>query len=122
MDFKKKTTLGRTGLKVARLGISSSFGAPAAAFEEAFEAKFPGKQPAICANYFYDATNLAILAMKNGGDTGPQINEAMAKIKDFPGVTGGISFTEIGDRVAKVRVKKVEGGKLVDTGYTDSGE
>jgi aryl-alcohol dehydrogenase-like predicted oxidoreductase len=37
MDFKKKTTLGRTGLKVARLGISSSFGAPAAAFEEAFE-------------------------------------------------------------------------------------
>jgi aryl-alcohol dehydrogenase-like predicted oxidoreductase len=37
MDFKEKTTLGRTGLKVARLGISSSFGAPAVAFEEAFE-------------------------------------------------------------------------------------
>ena len=37
MDFKKKTTLGRTGLQVARLGISSSFGAPAEAFEEAFE-------------------------------------------------------------------------------------
>lgn len=37
MDFKKKTTLGRTGLKVARLGISSSFGAPAEAFEQAFE-------------------------------------------------------------------------------------
>jgi aryl-alcohol dehydrogenase-like predicted oxidoreductase len=37
MDFKKKTTLGRTGLQVARLGISSSFGAPAAAFEQAFD-------------------------------------------------------------------------------------
>jgi predicted aldo/keto reductase-like oxidoreductase len=37
MDFKEKTTLGRTGLQVARLGISSSFGAPAEAFEEAFE-------------------------------------------------------------------------------------
>ena len=37
MDFKKKTTLGRTGLKVARMGIASSFGAPAVAFEEAFE-------------------------------------------------------------------------------------
>jgi len=37
MDFKEKTTLGRTGLQVARLGISSSFGAPAAAFEQAFE-------------------------------------------------------------------------------------
>jgi aryl-alcohol dehydrogenase-like predicted oxidoreductase len=29
--------LGRTGLKVGRLGISSSFGAPAAAFEAAFD-------------------------------------------------------------------------------------
>jgi len=37
MDFKTKTTLGRTGLKVARLGISSSFRAPTAAFEQAFE-------------------------------------------------------------------------------------
>lgn len=37
MDFKEKTTLGRTGLKVGRLGISSSYGAPSEAFEEAFE-------------------------------------------------------------------------------------
>jgi aryl-alcohol dehydrogenase-like predicted oxidoreductase len=37
MDFNEKTTLGRTGMKVGRLGISSSYRAPAAAFEEAFE-------------------------------------------------------------------------------------
>lgn len=37
MDFSGKVTLGRTGLKAGRLGISSSFGAPARAFEEAFE-------------------------------------------------------------------------------------
>jgi aryl-alcohol dehydrogenase-like predicted oxidoreductase len=37
MNFQEKTTLGRTGLKVGRLGISSSYGAPAEAFEEAFE-------------------------------------------------------------------------------------
>ncbi len=37
MDFKTQATLGRTGLKAGRLGISSSFGAPAEAFEEAFE-------------------------------------------------------------------------------------
>lgn len=37
MDFNSKTILGKTGLEVGRLGISSSFGAPAAAFEEAFE-------------------------------------------------------------------------------------
>jgi predicted aldo/keto reductase-like oxidoreductase len=37
MSFKEKGTLGKTGLKAGRLGISSSFGAEAAAFEEAFE-------------------------------------------------------------------------------------
>jgi predicted aldo/keto reductase-like oxidoreductase len=37
MDFRQKTILGRTGLEVGRLGISSSFGAPAEAYEEAFE-------------------------------------------------------------------------------------
>lgn len=36
-NLSQKRILGRTGLKVGRLGISSSFGASAAAFEEAFE-------------------------------------------------------------------------------------
>ncbi len=37
MDFQEQTTLGRTGLIVGRLGIASSYGAPAEAYEEAFE-------------------------------------------------------------------------------------
>lgn len=37
MDFHEKRVLGRTGLKVGRLGIASGYGAPAAAIEEAFE-------------------------------------------------------------------------------------
>jgi len=37
MTFNEPVILGRTGLHVGRLGISSSYGAPAAAFEEAFE-------------------------------------------------------------------------------------
>jgi aryl-alcohol dehydrogenase-like predicted oxidoreductase len=37
MNFQQKTTLGRTGLEVGRLGIASSYGAPAEAYEEAFE-------------------------------------------------------------------------------------
>ncbi len=35
--FEKQISLGRTNLQVGRLGISSSYGAPAEAFEEAFE-------------------------------------------------------------------------------------
>jgi aryl-alcohol dehydrogenase-like predicted oxidoreductase len=38
MDFHNQVILGRSGLKVGRLGISSSYGAPAEAFEMAFEA------------------------------------------------------------------------------------
>ena len=37
MSFSENRILGRTGLSVGRLGISSSFGAPASAYEEAFE-------------------------------------------------------------------------------------
>ncbi len=44
MDQFKTTTLGQTGLKVGRLGVSASYGAPAEAFEEAFEKG---------CNYFY---------------------------------------------------------------------
>ncbi len=37
MDFNQPTVLGRTGLRVGRLGIASGMWAPAAAIEEAFE-------------------------------------------------------------------------------------
>ena len=44
MDPFRTTSLGQTGLKVGRLGVSASYGAPAEAFEEAFEKG---------CNYFY---------------------------------------------------------------------
>ena len=36
-NFREPVVLGRTGLKVGRLGIASGYKAPAAAIEEAFE-------------------------------------------------------------------------------------
>ena len=89
-------------------------------FQAAFKAKF-GKGPAICAEYFYDATNLAIEAIKSGGETGPEIDKAMSKVKDYMGVTGSVTFTAIGDRIVPLTLKKVEKGKFVDTGYIDEG-
>ena len=44
MEAFNKRILGRTGLKVGRLGLAASYGAPAEAFEEAFEKG---------CNYFY---------------------------------------------------------------------
>lgn len=37
MNFNEPVSLGRTGYKVGRLGISSNYGTPADAMEEAFE-------------------------------------------------------------------------------------
>jgi aryl-alcohol dehydrogenase-like predicted oxidoreductase len=44
MNFTEKRTLGKTDLKVGPLGVASSYGAPASAFEEAFDRG---------CNYFY---------------------------------------------------------------------
>jgi len=44
VDFKTPRILGRTGLRVGRLGLAASFGAPAEAYEEAFDRG---------CNYFY---------------------------------------------------------------------
>jgi len=44
VDLSEARILGKTGLRVGPLGVASSFGAPAAAFEEAFERG---------CNYFY---------------------------------------------------------------------
>ena len=44
MNFKEPTILGRTGITVGRLGVAGGYGAPAAAFEAAFERG---------CNYFY---------------------------------------------------------------------
>ena len=44
MDENRFRILGRTGLKAGRLGVACSYGAPTAAFEEAFEQGV---------NYFY---------------------------------------------------------------------
>jgi len=90
-------------------------------FEAAFKAKF-GKEPAISAKHFYDAANLAIEAIKAGGETGPEIDKAMSKIKDYTGVTGSITFNNIGDRIFPTTLKKIEKGKFVETGYVDMGD
>jgi len=46
----------------------------------------------------------------------------MARTKDYMGVTGSITFTAIGDRIAPISLKKVEKGKFIETGYVDIGD
>jgi aryl-alcohol dehydrogenase-like predicted oxidoreductase len=48
MDFTERTTLGRTGLSVSRLGLAGGYGVPAAAVEQAYHE--------YGVNYFYWST------------------------------------------------------------------
>ena len=88
-----------------------------AEFEAAFKAKH-GKDPGITARYFYDATRLAIDAIKAAGTDGAAIDKWMAAVKNYPGVTYPISFTPIGDTIIPATIKKIENKKFVDTGFT----
>jgi len=90
------------------------------AFREKFEAKYPGKKPAIAAKYYYDAMGLVRQAIESGGETGPEIDQGMRKTKDFAGLTGKITFNEIGDRIFRVEIVKIEAGKPVSTGFYHS--
>lgn len=90
------------------------------AFKERYKAKFPGKEPAIAAKYYYDAMGLVSAAVKSGGETGPGIDQGLRKIKDYPGLTGNITFDEIGDRIFTAVIVKIEKGKPVETGFTNS--
>jgi branched-chain amino acid transport system substrate-binding protein len=88
-----------------------------AEFTAAFKAKY-NKDPGITASYFYDATQLAISAVKNAGPSGPAIDRWIANVKSYPGITGHITFTAIGDSIIPMTVRKIENRKFVETGFT----
>ncbi len=86
-----------------------------------FKTKF-GKDPGISSKCYYDAMQLVFFALKQGAMTGPEINKALAQVKNFPGITGSITFDKIGDRIWTITVRKIVGTGFVDTGYTDPGD
>jgi branched-chain amino acid transport system substrate-binding protein len=83
-------------------------------FSEALKRKF-GKEPNMLNAMGYDAIRLLALAIEEGGEKGEQIKEALYKIKNFPGVTGDITFDKNGDVIYRpIGVKTVKGGKFVE--------
>ncbi|MEW5692904.1 MAG: branched-chain amino acid ABC transporter substrate-binding protein [Candidatus Hydrogenedentota bacterium] len=71
--------------------------------------------PDVWAAQSYDAVYLLVEAIRNANsiDRG-LVRDSLAKIKDFPGVTGRTTFDENGDVIGKkVIIKKVEGDKFV---------
>ena len=62
-------------------------------FRAAFARAYPGKEPDAFAALGYDAARLLMAAIESAVSTEPQaVHEAIARTKDFPGVTGNITF------------------------------
>lgn len=63
----------------------------------------------------YDATNVLAASMQDNGFTGEAIKNGLYQIKDYPGVTGNITFDKNGDAINRLmRVMIVKDGKFQD--------
>lgn len=81
-------------------------------FVKVYKEKF-NSEPDMFAAQAYDATMILLTALKNtDGKGGEALQQEMAKIKDFPGITGNTSFTDVGDAIKDIIILKVEDGKF----------
>ncbi|MDD3268247.1 MAG: ABC transporter substrate-binding protein [Syntrophomonadaceae bacterium] len=83
------------------------------AFVKAYQDKYD-KVPDAFAALGYDSAKLLAQAIKDAGAADPQkVTEALAKIKDFPAITGTMSINEKHNPVKKIVVIEFKDGKLV---------
>lgn len=74
-----------------------------------------GKDANIITAMAYDAMNVIAVAIEKQGISGESIKNGLYGIKDYPGVTGDITFDRNGDVVYRpLSVRMVKGGKFVD--------
>ncbi|MDI6709957.1 MAG: ABC transporter substrate-binding protein [Bacillota bacterium] len=78
---------------------------------EKFQAKY-GSKPDSFATLAYDATKLLLKAIEDAKSTDPaKIKEAMQNIKDFPVVSGKVTFDEQGNPVKSAVILQVQKDK-----------
>lgn len=72
-------------------------------FVASFEEKF-GQEPDIFAAHGYDTMKVVAAALRGRASLPSEVPKGLREIKDFPGVTGSISFNEKGDVLKYPRV------------------
>lgn len=81
-------------------------------FVTKYQAQY-GKAPTMFAAQAYDAAGLIIQALKNGAKDRSSLRDALAAIKNYPGVTGSTSFDENRDVDKKLFKLMVKDGKYI---------
>ena len=82
-------------------------------FVDKFQKKYR-KKPGIVEAHAYDAVKVLAYAMEKGGISGIEIKNALYQIKDYPGVTGKITFDYKGDVIKPLRIKTVKNKKFIE--------
>jgi branched-chain amino acid transport system substrate-binding protein len=83
------------------------------AFVEAYQAKYEGANPDWFAANAYDVTMLAAAAAeKAGSNDRTAINDALAEIGTYQGISGPITFDENGDVIKPLSIVVVQDGAL----------
>lgn len=81
-------------------------------FVKDYKTKY-GVEPDIFAALSYDAIRILAYAIKSGGIDTEGIKSILYSIKNFPGVTGEITFDKNGDVTGTISIKTVKQGKFV---------
>lgn len=111
----KLTELGGASVEGAIFTASFYPSDPAEAvqnFVSTYKAKY-NEDPDMFSAQGYDAMKMVIEALKVGGTDREAVRNALAAVKDFPGITGKTSFKDNGDCDKEVLILKVENGAFV---------
>lgn len=99
------------GVRVIGAFHSSALYPEAKAFIDSYKTKY-GQEPDIWAAYVYDATNIMLAAIKNGGEDRKKVNDWLTTVKDFKGATGTTTFDQNGDCIKEPLKLIVKNGKF----------
>ncbi|HWC66191.1 MAG TPA: ABC transporter substrate-binding protein [Thermoanaerobaculia bacterium] len=113
-DSPRLTEIGGAALDGAYFGNHYSPQDPDPAvrrFVDAYRARF-GAVPDSVGALAYDAARLLADAIRRAGSTaGPRIREALAATKNFPGVTGSLTFDLERNPVKPITILRIENGR-----------
>jgi branched-chain amino acid transport system substrate-binding protein len=113
-DSPRLTEIGGAALDGAYFGNHYSPQDPDPAvrrFVDAYRARF-GAVPDSVGALAYDAARLLADAIRRAGSTaGPRIREALAATKNFPGVTGNLTFDLERNPVKPITILRIENGR-----------
>jgi branched-chain amino acid transport system substrate-binding protein len=75
------------------------------------------EEPDILSAQAYDAAMMVLSLLKEHKDTPKAIRDGLLALKDYPGISGTITFPGNGEALKKLYIIKIQDGKFVP--YTD---